>query len=274
MEVNMKNLICIFLSLNVSMSPPVTLSTTNICENAKSNIQCEKIDILLDNVKSNYDIPKESGKIYNLPWINDEDFLLAKEKHNTPILMAAYCAVLKNPLPGEHYNVQLASKKIRGLLVKPEDIFSQNMNIGPYTKVRGFKEGASYTGDNIIMTEGGGVCKIATTLYNLSVLSNLEIIERHNHSMPINYVPYGQDATVAYGVKDFRFKNTTDSNILIWSQLIENKLYMAFYGREPSPDVIWNHEKTNITKPSIKYIKNEKLSKGEENIVLKEWMVL
>ena len=56
------------------------------------------------------------------------------------------------------------------------------------------------------MDTGGGACKIATSLYNLVVLTNQEVIERHNHSMPINYVPYGQDATVAYGVKDLNLK--------------------------------------------------------------------
>ena len=113
------------------------------------------------------------------------------------------------------------------------------------------------------MTEGGGVCKIATTPYNLVALSNLEIIERHNHSMPINYVPYGQDATVVYGIKDFRFKNDSESNILIWSQMIDNRLYMAFYGKSNSPKVVWNHGITNITKPSVKYIKNDSLKPGE-----------
>ena len=102
------------------------------------------------------------------------------------------------------------------------------------------------------MTEGGGVCKIATTLYNLAVLSNLEVIERHNHSMPVNYVPYGQDATVAYGVKDLRFKNTTENSILIWAEMIGNRLYMGFYGSEKPPKVIWNHEVSNVTTPPVK----------------------
>ena len=84
--------------------------------------------------------------------------------------------------------------------------------------------------------------------------------------MPINYVPYGQDATVAYGVKDFRFKNTTDSNILIWAELIGNRLYMGFYGIGNPPIVQWNHETKNIIEPSVKYIKNEKLNKGEMNV--------
>lgn len=225
------------------------------------------LPILLDEVKDNYDIPEVSGEIFNFPWRNDEDFLKAKEKYKTPFLMAGFCAVLKNPLPGEEYNVSLAAEKIKGKVIKQSNIFSQNDSIGPYTVKKGFKIGASYIGSEVIMTEGGGVCKIATTLYNLAILSNMEIIERHNHSMPINYVPYGQDATVAYGVKDFRFRNKTDGNILIWSKLIGNRLYMAFYGVEKPPEVIWNHEISDIVSPPIKYIKNTNLSKGEENII-------
>ena len=117
------------------------------------------------------------------------------------------------------------------------------------------------------MTEGGGVCKIATTLYNLTVLANLEVVERHHHSMPINYVPYGQDATVAYGIKDFRFKNTSEGSILIWSKMIGNRLYMAFYGNEKPPRITWNHEISNITKASTKYITNKDIPKGEIKVI-------
>lgn len=107
----------------------------------------------------------------------------------------------------------MAAKAINRTLLKPSSIFSQKSSYWTLYRRRGYKTGSSYAGENIVMTEGGGVCKIATTLYNLAVLSDLEIIERHYHAMPINYVPYGQDATVAYGVKDFRFKNTLCGNI-------------------------------------------------------------
>src|SRR5699024_4106265 len=131
----------------------------------------EDLEFLINSRDDRYDLPEISAQVYNMPWKNDKDFLKAKEKYNTHILIATFSAVLKNPLTGEEYNVSLASKKIKGLVVKPSKIFSQNLSIGPYTKLRGFKEGASYIGGNIKMTEGGGVCKIATTLYNLVVLS-------------------------------------------------------------------------------------------------------
>lgn len=222
----------------------------------------DDLDIIL-NQKIDYDIPDVSGLVFNMPWKNDKDFLEAKEKYKTPILMVGYCAVLKDPLPGEEHNVSLAAKSVNGHVIRPSKIFSQNERIGPYTKRRGYRDGSSFLGDKIVMTEGGGVCKIATSLYNLSVLSNFEIVERHYHAMPVNYVPYGQDATVAYGIKDFKFRNTTKGNVLIWSKLIENRLYMGFYGTERPPKITWSHEVTDLVKPSIKYIKNETLSQGE-----------
>lgn len=226
-------------------------------------VNADKIEFILNRCNINYDIPEASGPVKNMPWINDEEFLKAKEKYDTPILMAGFCAVLKNPLPGEEHNVFKAAKSIKGQVIKHSKVFSQNERIGPYTLERGYKEGSSFAGDKIIMTEGGGVCKIATSLYNLTVLSNLEIVERHYHAMPVNYVPYGQDATVAYGVKDYKFKNTTEGNILIWSELVGNRLYMAFYSSEYPPEIIWNHEISNIVPPSLKYIKNRDLSPGE-----------
>ncbi|MCK9443641.1 MAG: VanW family protein [Tissierellaceae bacterium] len=238
------------------------------CTNLSVLKQSEEIEFILNKDNDNFDIPEISSQINNMPWKNDEDFLKEQEKYEAYVLLAGFCAVLRNPLPGEEYNVSLASKKIKGSVIKPSKIFSQNMSIGPYTKLRGFKEGASYIGENIIMTEGGGVCKIATTLYNLAVLSNLDIVERHNHSMPVNYVPYGQDATVAYGIKDFRFRNTTDNPILIWAEMIDNRLYMGFYGAEKPPKITWEHQISHLVEPSIKYVKNENLKSGEMKTVI------
>ena len=45
--------------------------------------------------------------------------------------------------------------------------------------------------------------------------ANLEIVERHNHSYAVSYVPAGRDATVAYGGKDFKFKNNRNYPIKI-----------------------------------------------------------
>ncbi|KMT22152.1 VanW family protein [Clostridium cylindrosporum] len=216
----------------------------------------------------NVDTPNVSGVVSNLPWANNDKFLEAQKENNTNVLMAAYCAVLDDPLPGEEFNVQLAASFIKGTVLEPNQVFSQNKKAGPYLKSKGYKAGPTYIGSKLATTVGGGVCKIASTLYNVSVLSNLQIVERYNHSMPVPYVPNGQDATVCYGAKDFKFRNNTDSPVLIWAEGIENRLYIALYGKEEPPKVEWNHEVLSTTKAPKYYKNSPSLKKGEEKVIL------
>lgn len=208
-----------------------------------------------------------SGATTEVPWENEADFMDAKEQNNCPILMAAYKTVLKDPLPGEEYNVHLAADYICGTVLAPGKTFSQNQTAGPYTSDRGYQKGPTYTGTTFTTTIGGGVCKIASTLFNVVILSDLEIVERHTHSMPVPYVPYGQDATVSYGAKDFKFKNNTQNAILIWAKGVDNILYIGFYGQTVPPQVTWSHEVLNVYKAPIYYEKNKDLPAGTENVL-------
>ena len=183
--------------------------------------------------------------------------------------MAAYRTVLNDPLPGEEENVHLAARLLKGTVVQPGKIFSQNTTIGPYSKARGFQEGPLYIGTQLRKTIGGGVCKIASTLYNVTVLSNLEVIERHAHGMPVPYVPYGQDATVSYGSKDFKFKNNTANPILIWAQGIDNTLYIAFYSKQTAPRVEWHHNVLKSQKAEVIYRNTKDLPVGKKLVAVK-----
>lgn len=209
-----------------------------------------------------------SGQVTSTPWEDSPDFLKAKEKYGTPVLMAAYRTVLLDPLPGEEYNVHLAARYLAGKVIYPGGIFSQNREIGPYSKARGFREGPTYVGTKLKTTVGGGVCKIASTLYNVAVLCDLKIIERHPHSMPVPYVPYGQDATVSYGARDFKFKNDTDAPILIWAQGVDNVLYIGFYSKRAAPKVKWHHELIERQEAPTYYRKNSSLPRGAKKVVV------
>jgi vancomycin resistance protein YoaR len=209
-----------------------------------------------------------SGPTTSVPWKEEDNFLAKQRETDTPILLGAYRTVLKDPLPGEEYNVHLAASMLAGKVIRPGHIFSQNESIGPYTEGKGFKKGPTYMGTRLTTTIGGGVCKIASTLYNVAILSNLEIIERSSHSMPVPYVPYGQDATVAYGARDIKFKNSNDFPILIWAQGIGNTLYIAFYGRVAPPKIEWHHETLKAIKAHTIYSDNPNIPKGTEKVVL------
>jgi vancomycin resistance protein VanW len=212
--------------------------------------------------------PLVSGPVHQIPWAQDENFFKSKMRNDTNVLMAAFRTVLHDPLPGEEYNVHLAAKMLCGSLIMPGQVFSQNGAIGPYTMERGFRKGPTYIGTSLTTTIGGGVCKIASTLYNVTVLCNLEIVERHAHSMPVPYVPYGQDATVAYGSRDFSFRNNTASPLMIWAEGIDNILYIAFYSKMPAPGIVWKHEILEKRKAPKHYRINPKLKEGEEKVIL------
>jgi vancomycin resistance protein VanW len=208
-----------------------------------------------------------SGPITAVPWENDSKFKGKQEEIGALVQMAAFQTVLHDPLPGEEQNVHLAARILAGTVLQPGQVFSQNQSIGPYSQARGFQKGPMYLGSQLKTTIGGGVCKMASTLYNVAILCNLPIIERHAHGMPVPYVPYGQDATVSYGDKDFQFKNNLSYPILIWTQGVDTTLYVAFYGQSEPPRVEWHHQFLYRQKAERIYRQNTSLSTGKEKIV-------
>ena len=248
---------------------PGSINNSTNQRNVNLKPQTEPFSSSTDNqVSSDLLAPAVSGIISVFPWENDPQFTNAKQQNNNPVLIAGYCTVLRDPLPGEENNVHLGAQMLTGTIVKPGHIFSQNQAIGPYSQSRGFGIGPVYIANRVSKTVGGGVCKIASTLYNVAILSDLRIVERHAHSMPVPYVPYGQDATVAYGVRDFKFQNTTPFPIMIWAEGVENRLYMAFYGMEKAPQVKWHHEVLKSIKTYKTYRTNNSLPENMERVIV------
>jgi len=221
--------------------------------------------------KDIYAVFKDMDKAYTgpLPWEGDPAFQAALGELNSPNLMAAYRATLDDPLPGEGYNIGLAAERLSGTVIEAGGVFSQNKVVGPYTASRGYRPGPTYKGTRITTTIGGGVCKIASVLYNVALFCDFQIVRRYPHSMTVPYVPPGQDATVFYGVKDFQFKNTTDKPILIWAQSVDNTLYVAIYGFSEPPRVTWHHSVLKRFSFSKEYRYNPKLTAGQEKVLLK-----
>ena len=116
-----------------------------------------------------------------------------------------------NPgLKGRTTNVKLACDFCNNVILNPGDEFSYNKSVGPRTYERGFKDATVYVAGTTEEGVGGGICQVSSTIYSAALHADLKITERYNHSYMITYVPLGEDATVVYGSKDFRFVNNTD----------------------------------------------------------------
>ena len=112
-------------------------------------------------------------------------------------------------------NVELAAASINGTVLQPGETFSYNKVVGPRTSERGYKIAPVYINGEHSEGLGGGVCQVSSTIYAGLKYAGLKATERHEHSLPVNYLPSGYDATVAYGSLDLKFKNTFDKPIVI-----------------------------------------------------------
>ena len=63
--------------------------------------------------------------------------------------------------------------------------------------------------------------------------SGLPVVERHNHSFYISHYPTGRDATVSWGGPDFKFKNATETWILIATSYTATTITISLYGVDP-----------------------------------------
>lgn len=159
-----------------------------------------------------------------------------------PVVVGAYQIHLRELLFEEAANVRLGAALLQGQILRPGERFSFNERVGPYTYERGFRDGPEYRGGQVVAAPGGGICKVASALFNAAVLAGLTIEERHPHSMQVPYVPPGQDAAITYPSKDLRLRNDRESPVILWAEVQDRTLTVALYGGYEPPLVEWHHQ--------------------------------
>lgn len=128
------------------------------------------------------------------------------------------------------FNIKVAAEALDGQMIKPGQTFSFNKVVGPRSQEAGYKMAPTILNNEFIDSLGGGVCQVSTTLYNALLKADVEILQRSSHSLTIKYVPLGQDAAVAYGGKDLRFRNNLPSAIVIKSIVSGNTVTFKLFG--------------------------------------------
>jgi vancomycin resistance protein YoaR len=152
---------------------------------------------------------------------------------------------------GRTANLRQGSGSINGILLLPGESFSFNETTGPRIASAGYQEAPVILMGELVPGIGGGICQVSTTLYNAVLRADLKVIERTNHSMPVSYVPRGQDATVAYGALDLRFENNRQSPVFLESEVVGNRITVRIFGRdEGNPDIDIVSVVTQVVEPT------------------------
>lgn len=129
--------------------------------------------------------------------------------------------------------MQIATNRINGYELLPGEEFSYDQTILPRTSENGYRAAPVYVGNKVESGMGGGICQPSSTLYCAAMYANLEITERHNHSLMVSYLPPGLDATIAQGVLDLKFKNSTPYPIKISSSAANGTVTFSIWGYNP-----------------------------------------
>lgn len=132
-------------------------------------------------------------------------------------------------------NLAVGAAKINGHLLMPGEVLSGYECLQPFTTANGYKTAAAYENGQVVDSIGGGVCQIATTLYNAALESELEIVQRQNHSMIVTYVKPSRDAAIAGTYKDIKIKNNYSTPIYVEGYTANRKLTFTIYGKETRP---------------------------------------
>lgn len=132
-------------------------------------------------------------------------------------------------------NLTVGAQKINGHVLMPGQVLSGYECLHPFTTENGYKAAAAYENGQVVDSIGGGVCQIATTLYNSALEAELEIVQRQNHSMIVTYVEPSRDAAIAGTYKDIKIKNNYSTPIYVEGHTEGKKLTFTIYGKETRP---------------------------------------
>lgn len=183
--------------------------------------------------------------------------------------LAKYTTIYDAGNKNRSHNVALAAKTINGTILLPGETFSYNEVLGNPNKANGYKLATAYSGGKVVDSYGGGVCQVSSTLYNSVLYSNLEIVERYNHSYIVSYVPAGRDATVSYGGKDFKFKNSRNYPIKIVASAKNGVVSISIMGikEETEYEVVLTSTVLSTTPRSVKYENNSSMEEGTQKVI-------
>lgn len=192
------------------------------------------IEVIKDFVETKWDQKEASidlAIVIEKPMQTGEDLVNVKD------VLGTYSTSYKSSSKDRSGNVANACSKINGKIVYPGEEFSTVTLMIPFTKENGYKEAHSYSGGRVVESVGGGVCQVSSTLYNVVLLSELDITLRYNHAMVVGYVPLSADATVSEESNlDFKFVNNTGYPIYIEGVTSKDKIItITIYGVETRP---------------------------------------
>lgn len=211
-----------------------------------------------------YALQKGNLRGIKVEGVNIEPRIKTGDVHRIRDLLSIHATTLYSLDQNRMANIERACAAVNGVIVMPKEEFSLSKTLGSRTKDNGYKPASVLQGDKVVSEVGGGICQVATTLYNAAAEAGLDILERKAHSRAVDYSPPGKDAAVYGELYDLRFRNGLDSPVMLWVEVHNRQVIARVFGeqKDKTKKIQLLTETTKIT-PPVKIVYDPNLSPGE-----------
>ena len=215
----------------------------------------EKIDVnaSVSRIESNFENFKGSDMTIDLVVTEDKPTATAEDLEKIHDVIGSFTTSFSTSSADRSGNVRNGTHLVDGTVLMPGESFSMYNTVSPFTEENGYFLAGSYLNGMVVESLGGGICQVSSTLYNAVLRAELEVDERHNHSMIVSYVDLSSDAAISGTSKDFKFTNNKDFPIYIEGITTGDKhVVFNIYGVEERPEnrkVTFESEKLSETVP-------------------------
>lgn len=166
------------------------------------------------------------------------------------------------------HNIRLAASRLDHVLIRPGETISFNDLVGPRTPRQGFRVARVLVQGQFTEDFGGGVCQVAGTLYLAALRAGMEVVQRHRHSRPVEYLPPGLDATVNFGSLDLKLRNPFDTPLYLRTFVKGGRLTVLVLGKQQKGvtyRIVRSVEK--FGEPATKHIPDPNLPENVQKVV-------
>ena len=155
---------------------------------------------------------------------------LSKAEEGFSYIWSGFSTSLAERSPEQRHNATLAGRALNGIIIPPGKILSFNEQVEARNTEKGFIPAPFYnalgeTGN----APGGGICQLASALYNAALLGGLKVVERHPHSRLVWHVPPGRDATISSWRKDLKLQNPFPHPLQLRIVADQRRLTVSFH---------------------------------------------
>ena len=133
-----------------------------------------------------------------------------------------------------NHNIHLAADLLDNSIVSSNGgVWSFNDTAGECNQEAGFQVAGVVVNGVSEEDFGGGICQVATTIFNAVYNAGYPVKERHNHSSYIASYPAGRDAAISYPSPDLKWTNDGTSDVLLDMSYTDTTITATLYGIDP-----------------------------------------